>query len=317
MVHKFIAASFCKLKLQQIQQVGMVYAMISIGILGFIVWSHHKYQVGLDIDSRAYFTAATCGISFNRSLSVNTPSSLKLNKQECSKHEKCSDCKSQTLWEKPLGIISMNPITKLTNVNRNAIYLTYRQRSILVGIQLSDGYMQSRNGWNPRIGLKQSIKNFDYIWITFGELASLCATYPHPTKNMMRGKLFFSLAFQTRQQNCLIPIRSQLYKSVGNNKIERYIQPELFDYLDYISLAHWIMGDGAKHNRGLILCTDGFTIKEVILLMNIMKIKFDINPTMYQFKNKPRIHILKFDLLKIRPLISPYFVEHFLYKIYL
>ena len=82
------------------------------------------------------------------------------------------------------------------------------------------------------------------------------------------------------------------------------------------ALAYWIMSDGVSNQYGLTICTDCFTIKDVVILINFLKIRYDLNCSIHYLNNKPRIYIKADFMNKLRLLVGPYVIPFSQYKLH-
>lgn len=133
---------------------------------------------------------------------------------------------------------------------------------------------------------------------------------PYIKIDRLYSKKFIMVEFITMALPCFSLLRRLFY--TGRVKT---LPTNIYDLINYETLAHIIMGNGTFTHKGIILNLQSFTVKELIILINIFYIKFDLVSTLHKSRNKHVIYINVKSVKKLYPHIKPYIIPSMVYKL--
>jgi hypothetical protein len=191
------------------------------------------------------------------------------------------------------------------NKDRDSL-ITYYQRQVIIGLLLSDGYIE-----NKMLKFTFKADHLSFIrWLKFEILGSICSKNepnPYPKINPTQ-YTFGSLSF-----NFLEELRLKWYTP------KKSIPLDLYNDFTEVSLAFMLMGDGYwdNGNKTVYICTECFTLDEINLLLYILRNKFGLIVTIRKRNDGFRIRFSSKEpnLKLLRSLVISHFHPIMIYKL--
>lgn len=193
--------------------------------------------------------------------------------------------------------------------------LSQYQFQALIGLTLGDIHVKRlKPYYNTNLRVEQSLAHESYLFYLYNMFKNLVATPPMSPKrkpHKVTGKIYPSLTFSTLAFPSL-NIFHELFYNTGKKGVPLNIS----DYFTEISFAFWIMDDGTKAVGALKLCTESFTYSDILILIDMLKTKFDIQSSPQKRGVIGwRIYIPRTQMDKVRNLVKPHMHPDMLYKI--
>ena len=190
--------------------------------------------------------------------------------------------------------------------------------SVIIGSILGDAYCNKRSGEGVRICYRQSIIHRDYLFWLYNFLYNRGYTsnlQPRQYTRIIRskeGKVYYGYEFNTFTFRSFSWIHNIFY--INGKKV---IPKNISEYLTPLALAVWIMDDGGWTNSGVRISTNNFELKEVELLNDVLKSKYNLETTIQKIwiKDQYSIYIKKQSVPNLRNIIGPFIHTSMLYKL--
>lgn len=258
---------------------------------------------------------SSLGIRFYNTATLNyVNNSIKISKQKSRANwnylEPNTEITSLVVYGTNLSSTVNYP--KYTMFVKKMINIPSQHYSIFIGLLLSDAWLQCNAGQgNARLGFRQSMEHLPYLLDVFSKLIHYCPSYPIKVKAKVNGKVHHGLQINTRALPCITELYNLFY--LNGKKI---VPKNLYNLLTPEALAHWVAGDGSRGLSGVFLQTQSFTVKENVLIINVLMIKFNLKCSINMQRNKPVIYIATASVPTLRALILPYLHPSMYYKVF-